>query len=214
MRRSFLIVLLAACFVAVPSLAQGIVGGIPANVPLFDSARQVTLPSIDRAPAGSRGFVRTTSDGRFVFEDGSPARFVGVTLEWSACLPDSAQAIVMAARLAKLGVNLVRLRYFENSYWWGGSLSILDVAAGARTLNPETMRRFDWFVHQLRLHGIHSYLTLQSARAPVAADGFGELADSTLWLGAGLYHLYTPSIPKKVDVLDSHSIFIKPDVLL
>jgi hypothetical protein len=204
MRPCFPTALLLSLLATLPLAAQGLSDGIPANVPLHDTARAVTLPRIDAAPAGSHGFVRTTPDGRFQFNDGTPARFVGVTLEWSACLPDSAQAIRIAARLAKLGVNLVRMRYFENSYWWGGASSILDVATGAQALNPETMGRFDWFVHQLRAHGIYSYLTLQAARAPVAQDGLGELADSALWLGTGLYHLY----PEGRAALKHHSRLI------
>lgn len=182
--------LLALVLAATAAHAQSIVDGFPAIVPLDDSTSAPIHRWIAPAPAGANGFVRSSPDGRFVFGDGSAARFVGVTLEWSACIPDSAQAMRIAARLAKLGVNLVRMRYFENSYRWGQASSILDVSAGARTLHPEQMRRFDWLIHQLRIHGIYTYLALQSARVPLATDGYGALADSALWLAGGLHHLY------------------------
>lgn len=202
MQRSLPLAALLACTLgASSSPAQDLRDPIDANVPLGDTARIVTLPSPPEAPAGMHGMLGTTDDGRFRFADGTPARFVGVTLEWSACLPDSAQAVVMAARLAKLGVNLVRVRYFENTFAWGAAISVLDPVADFRALHPERMRRFDWLVHQLRAHGTYLYLTLQSARAPLGSDGFGELADSSLWLGAGLYHLY----PQGRATLKSHA---------
>ena len=190
MHRPVITCLLLLLLAGSTSLGQGIVDGFAADVPVRDTSRSISLPSASDEIAGARGFVTTTSDGRFAFEDGAPARFVGVTLEWSACMPDSAQAITMAARMAKLGINLVRMRYFENAYAWGSWASVLDPRTGYQSLDSANMRRFDWLVYQLREHGIYTYLTLQSARAPVAADGYGELADSSLWLGVGLYHLY------------------------
>ena len=202
MRRFLLfLVLIAPILEREPAAAQGISGGVAAGVPLSDTARVVTLPQIGRAPAGAHGFVAATPDGGLRFADGTPARFVGVTLEWTACTPDSAQAIVMASRLAKLGVNLVRVRYFDLSYPWGAAYSVLDADAGFLALHPERMRRFDWLVEQLRRNGIYLYLTLQSARAPVPADGFEQPVDSMLWLGVGAWQLY----PQGLAALKRHA---------
>lgn len=194
--------IVALFFLAAASASgQGIVGGLPANVPLGDTARIVTMPQLRPGVAGSHGFVKTTADGRFAFDDGSPARFVGVTLDWTATMPDSAQAVRWAARMAKLGINLVRLRYFDGAFWWAEYLSVLERASDFKTLNPERMRRLDWFVHQLRLHGIYTYLTLQSMRAPLATDGYGTLADSAMWLSPGLFHMY----PQGRTLLKNHA---------
>ncbi|MBC8145594.1 MAG: hypothetical protein H7X80_08400, partial [bacterium] len=181
--------------------AQGIVNGFNANVPLGDTARVATLPQLPPGVAGSHGFVKTTADGNFEFEDGSPARFVGVTLDWTAVMPDSMHAMRMAARMSKLGINLVRLRYFESSFWWSDYYSVFDRLQEFKQFNPERMRRFDWFVYQLKLHGIYVYLPLQSSRIAISTDGFGTLADSAFGFGAGLYHLY----PQGRTLLKNHS---------
>ncbi len=168
----------------------GIVDGVPIAADQSDTAASSWLPRLPDLPAGAHGFLHGDGRGGFLFADGAPARFFGVTLQWGATLPDSAEAIRLAARLAKLGVNLVRLEYFDNSYDWGASTSILDPATGFRSLEPTRTRRLDWLIHQLERRGIYIYLPLRSARAPRREDGLGVAADSAYWLGAGAPQIY------------------------
>lgn len=179
--------------IVVPLAAQptGITSGFPATVAIRDTAPSPLLPSLPDGPAGAQGFVRAKSDGSFTFANGDPARFFGVTMQFTACFPDSADATMIAARLRKLGVNLVRFQYMDLSYDWGQAASFLDAATGFRSLHEAQMRRFDWFFHQLKQHGIYSYFTLQSARAPRQEDGLaGMIADSGIFLGRGMYQIY------------------------
>jgi hypothetical protein len=179
--------------IVVPLVAQpvGITSGVAATVAIRDTAPSPLLPSLLDGPAGAQGFVRAKSDGSFAFADGSPARFFGVTMQFTACFPDSADATMIAARLRKLGVNLVRFQYMDLAYDWGQATSFLDAATGFRSLHEAQMRRFDWFFHQLKQHGIYSYFTLQSARAPRVEDGLaGMIADSGIFLGRGMYQIY------------------------
>ena len=129
-------------------------------------------------PAGSRGRVAVTSDGNFVTADGERLRFYGVTIQYSGCLPDSATAVSTARRLRALGVNMVRFAGFD--YTPAPTISIF--AAGTRTdaLDPERMRRFDWFVHQLKQQGIYSVLTFYTAWHPRPDDGVRQ-SDSVGW---------------------------------
>lgn len=188
----FLHALLLLPLLAPALFAQGpgIVNGFPFTIAPDDTLRSEHLPGLPPGEAGVHGFLQSDGDGGFRFADGTPARFFGVNLQWDACLPDSLQAVTTAGRLAKLGVNLVRFEYFDNGYDWAEQLSILDRATGFRTLHPERMRRFDRFVAELKKRGIYSWLTLHSARPLRREDGLGVLADSSFWLGQGMYYLY------------------------
>lgn len=190
---SFLPVLLF-CFLSTPVLhAQeiGISDGFSFTADPADTTLTPFFPNSFAGAAGSNGFVETDGNGNLQFADGTPARFVGVSIGGTACFPDSAAAIVEARRLRKLGVNLVRFRYMDYSYDWATGVSILDVETGFRTLQPEQARRFDWFVYQLKENGIYSGLTLLSARAPRPEDGFAEgVLDTVPWRGQGMQYLY------------------------
>ena len=55
-------------------------------------------------PAGKHGFLKT--EGRkFVFEDGTEARFWGTNFNGSACFPDHDYSEKVAKRLSKTGIN-------------------------------------------------------------------------------------------------------------
>jgi hypothetical protein len=58
---------------------------------------------LDR-PAGKHGGVRTVQDG-FAFADGTPVKFWGVNLSYTANAPDRQTADFTAARFARYGVN-------------------------------------------------------------------------------------------------------------
>lgn len=171
----------------------GISNGIPYTMAVDDTVASPYLPALPTGEAGAHGFLKSDGRGGFVFEDGTPARFFGMAVGSAGCFPDSVTAIVTAARLRKLGVNLVRFDYMDFSYVWAQTVSFLDVASGARSLNAERMKTFDWFVYQLKKNGIYSYIYLQSARAPRAEDGLGSLADSALWIGYAYNYLYPQS---------------------
>lgn len=190
--RASLVAMLLSVLTASIASAQGIgiVDGIPYTFDRADTAISPHLPAFPDLPAGSNGFLWSDGEGSFTFGDGKPARFFGVSLQWSACFPDSLQAITVAARLRKLGVNLVRFQFMDNAFNWGGWATFLDEASGFRSIHPERMKRFDWFVYQLKMRGIYIYLPLQSSRAPLASDGLGPAADSTLWLSKELNFLY------------------------
>lgn len=168
----------------------GITNGIPYNSSILDTAASPYLPQLPQGPAGQHGFLKNDGKGGFVFDDGTPARFFGVTMQLTACLPDSANAIVMAARLRKLGVNLVKFEYFDFSYDWAAVYSVLDATTGFRSINEVQMRKLDWFIYQLKQRGIYTALTVQAARAPRREDGLGWLADSALYYGLGFNYLY------------------------
>src|SRR5688572_14604796 len=129
-----------------------------------DSSRSDWLPALPAGAAGSHGFVRTTTSGHLEFTDGTPARFIGVSLNATACFPDSVAAIATAARLQKHGINVVRFMNFD--YHSFNSASVLAPGNRSDSLSASQMKRLDWFLYQLRIRGIYSHLVLKSRNGP------------------------------------------------
>lgn len=140
-----------------------------------------SLIGLPMEPAGAKGRVVLTSDGHLGFADGSRLRMVGTTLQWFSIFPDSANAITIARRLKALGINCVRLNTFDISAW--PPVSIFRSGTNSTLqdgLDPVQMAKFDWFMHQLRQHGIYYVFTFQSTWTPRAGDGVLQ-PDSTGW---------------------------------
>lgn len=110
-------------------------------------------------------------DGKLVYPDGSRARLYGVTIAGPAAIPDSAQAVAVAQRLRSLGVNLVRLTYFDYTNWDDASILPRAATQSSRGFDSAMMRRFDWFIAQLRQQGIYVSLVLRSVRLARRNDG-------------------------------------------
>lgn len=118
---------------------------------------------------GARGFVTTEEDGHFYFEDGTRARFWGVNFIAPSFLPNRQQAESVAKRLARAGVNLVRIHWIEAS-----ETGIVDTRGGTSTkFHADRLDRLDYLFYQLHLNGI--YVTLDaipmSRRRIMPADG-------------------------------------------
>ena len=129
----------------------------------------VNLSFLLDAPAGKHGFLKS-KDGKFVFEDGTPARFWGTNIHSNSTLfPTKEQAEAVADTLARYGVNLVRLHLTETR--------LIDDALADRQhfiSDPEKLDRFDYFIKCFKDRGI--YLLLDSVsglsgRRFTAADG-------------------------------------------
>ncbi len=135
------------------------------------------LPPATNEPAGVHGFLAADGEGHFRFEDGTPVRFVGVNLTAGAAFPDTTEAQMMARRMAKFGINLVRLHHLDNA--WSGSSreSLILPGPDSRRLDPAQFDRLDYLIHQLGRHGIYVCFSLHSARRFLPGDGVAR-ADS------------------------------------
>ena len=142
-----------------------------------------TLEEIDLSflldpPAGKHGFVTVGKDGHFHFGDGSRARFFGTNVGGRSCAPDKKTAEIIAARLAKYGVNLLRL-HAPDSRW----ATLIDYRRGnSRHLNPDALDKYDYFVAQLKKRGIYVYFDLLDYRSFKETDGVRDAAKmDTRW---------------------------------
>ncbi len=89
-------------------------------------------------PAGKHGWLRMDG-GRFVFEDGTPVKFVGTNIQFDDMACPEEDADRWNSKWAKHGVNLVRLHKFIN-HGWAGVLSEDHMVP-----DPEKIRLFDYY---------------------------------------------------------------------
>lgn len=134
-------------------------------------------------PAGSRGFVRVDGE-RLVFEDGTEGRFWGVNLTAAAALPDGPRAVELAERLARLGVNAVRLHHLDS--WYRPIVDYSHPSGTSRHLDADSMRRLDRLVHELRQRGIYIVLDPWVQRRFLPGDGIPASEE----MGQGSFHLH------------------------
>jgi hypothetical protein len=104
---------------------------------------------LDR-PAGKHGGVRVVKD-RFAFADGTPVKFWGTNLSYTASAPDRETADFTAARFAKYGVNAVRMHKFS---YPTGQMGIGDPNDSTR-MDPQGLDRLDYFAAKLKEHGVY-----------------------------------------------------------
>ncbi len=154
----------------------------PFTFPLDDTNRDsIDLSGFLDPPAGKHGFVTVGQDGHLYFEDGTRARFVGTSVGGNDAAPEKAVARVTAARLAKYGVNMVRLHAMDSR--WG---PLIDYTRGnSQHLNPEGLDRMDYFIAELKKHGIYVYMDLLDYRQFRTADGVAHGDEFTHnWAGS------------------------------
>jgi hypothetical protein len=118
-------------------------------------------------PAGKHGRVKTQGD-RFVFADGTPARFWGLNVVASANFPTHEQADWMAQTLAQMGCNMTRHHHMDAPWT---NRNIFGNKDNTQTLDPESMDRFDYLVAQLQKRGIYQYFDMIVHRKAMASDG-------------------------------------------
>ncbi len=127
------------------------------------------------APAGKDGFIKA-QDGHFVKPDGSRLRIWGINATGAAGLPATNNAPVIAAALARRGINCIRFHFLDKA----GALTAAN-RDDTRALDPAALDRLDRFVFELKQRGIYSDLNLNVYRSYKPGDGVRE----SEWLGIG-----------------------------
>ena len=130
----------------------------------YDAPQNATnLSAWLHRPAGRLGFVR--SDGGRLVTDAGPIRFWGTNLCFEGCFPSHEQAERVAARMARLGINCVRMHHMDAYSIWGDS-------PNKTIIDPKKLERLDYLIHQLKLHGIYTDINLHVSRTLGEAEGF------------------------------------------
>ena len=130
----------------------------------YDAPQNVTnISGWLSSPAGQHGFLRAVN-GRLA-DDRGPVRLWATNLCGEACFPEHGQAQRVAARLAALGINCVRLHHMDGRSIWGNSPDKL-------TIDPERLERLDYLIYQLKQHGIYADINLHVSRSFGEKEGF------------------------------------------
>jgi hypothetical protein len=145
---------------------------VPFVLPWDDSSSGPTnLSGWNHAPAGCFGFVRVREDGHLHTKRGR-IRLLGADVQFGACLPEKDEADRIAARMAKFGINVLRFHHMDRARFPRGLLR--RGIADTRHLDPEALDRLDYFIAQLKQHGIYVNLNLLVSRRFCPADGLPE----------------------------------------
>ncbi len=163
-------------------------------VPSYDSPDNVVnMSHLLAAPAGKDGRIRVEG-GHFVNDKGR-FKLHATNLTGPANFPTHEEAERLAARLARFGINCVRLHYFDNSY---GTFmlpkepGILDESGETRRkLDPERRDRQDYLIAQFKKRGIYVNVNLHVARHLGPADGIPHGATDR---NKGFNQFYPPLI--------------------
>ncbi|MCU0246520.1 MAG: hypothetical protein MUC42_08090, partial [Bryobacter sp.] len=127
----------------------------------------VDLTYLNEAPAGKHGFVGV-ADGHLVDGRGRRLRIWGVNTTGAANLPSREDAPLVAAHLARFGINCVRMHFLDSRAPRG----LIDATKpDSRHLDPAMVERLDWFVYQLKQRGIYTNLNLNVGRIFQPGDG-------------------------------------------
>ncbi len=163
----------------------------PFALPELEAEPGITnLSAWNERPAGAKGPIRV-QDGHLVDGAGQRIRFFATNLCFEACYPSHESAEKLAARLARLGVNLVRLHHTDTQPFPRG---IWDPEDKTRhTLHPEALDRLDYLVAQLINQGIYVNVNLHVGRAPTEADPAPEAARLPNY-GKGVDNFWPPLI--------------------
>jgi len=128
------------------------------------------------APAGKHGFVKAVG-AEFMFEDGTPIRFWGTNLCFSANFPEKKQAEELAERIAFFGFNAVRLHHMDSTFEPRGIFEDVRPAYKNKqmkitgVLSRKQLDKLDYLIYQLKLRGIYVDMNLLVARHFTEADG-------------------------------------------
>ncbi|MBN2309605.1 MAG: PKD domain-containing protein [Candidatus Hydrogenedentes bacterium] len=159
----------------------------PFTIPTLDALPNATHVGMRvlEAPAGSHGFCRVV-DGRFEFEDGHRFRGWGTSVTFEGAWPDHATAPLVAARLAKLGYNLIRFHHIDSTQ------ALFKGQPDTRHFNAEVLDRMDYFINQLKVRGLYCNLNLHVSRTFTDADGIPAGDESPA--GGKLITLFHPDV--------------------
>ncbi len=165
--RVFRVFLIGVSLVNLPASAADD-GWFPFPIPGDDASPSLTnLAALSPRAAGADGFVRV-QDGHF-YTDAGRLKFWGMNTCFGANFPEAADAAKVAAHMAKLGINAVRMHHHDTSPAprgiWG------PVKDGRRMLNAELLEQQDYFLNELHRHGIYANLNLHVGRELGPAEG-------------------------------------------
>lgn len=169
--------------------AQNFTNGFNFNLPHNDITPSVFLPNFPLKTISEAQRVGVLGENFIVANQ--PIRFWGVNLTTTACFPLKENAPKTAARMRKMGINLVRFHHMDNP-WTDANGTIFDRTKGTRTLNATMLDRLEYFISELKKNNVYANINLNVSRTFTAQDGIAG-ADSLKDFGKGVT-IFDPQI--------------------
>jgi hypothetical protein len=134
-------------------------------IPGLDTTHNaVDMSFLNEKEAGETGFI-TVKNGHFVTGAGDPIRFFGDNLTFSNCFQDKDVSTQLAARLKKMGYNVIRFHHMDMRHTPNG---IWDEKMEA--FDEGQVDKLDWLIFQLKNNGIYANLNLHVSRTYPGVD--------------------------------------------
>lgn len=148
--------------------------GFPFVIPWDDGAATlIDLSYLNAAPAGRNGRIVARGEHLIEANTGRRVRLFGVAFTFDANFPEHAEAEKVVKRLAKYGVNAVRIHYMDAGSY--GRRTIWDASKGDfRHIDPAQRDRLDYLLAQFKKRGIYLDINLLVARRFAPQDGFPD----------------------------------------
>jgi hypothetical protein len=163
--------------IAAPAMAQAPATArqfFPFVIPWDDNTSSVTDMSwMNASPAGADGYIVAKNGHFYAANTGKRIRFLGTSFTFDNDFPSHADAEKVAAHLAKLGINIVRIHHHDADYGQLWDKKYPD----HQHIDPSARDRLDYLIYQLKMHGIYVDLNLHVSRQFTAADGFPASVD-------------------------------------
>lgn len=190
---SRLCVFLTVCLTARLNAAQPMEADLaPFVLPWNDGAAGPTsLAFLNHMPAGKFGPIQAKADGHF-YAGKERVRFLGVNVCFGATLPEKEAAGLIAARMAKFGINAVR---FHHADWHTFPAGLIRSGGRSGDLDPQALERLSFFISELKKNGIYANINLLVSRDFRASDGLPAEIDKLDWkLRHTVAMVYAPMI--------------------
>jgi len=145
---------------------------IPYSLHWDDAPLDISFVFEQEKPAGKHGFLTIQGD-KMVFEDGTPARFFGTLFNSGMNFCTHAHAETVAKRLAKFGINIVRLHQLDAD---SACPNIFNFTRGVhesstKEFDPRSLDRLDYLQACLKKEGIYVYVDGINHRIFRTGDG-------------------------------------------
>lgn len=167
---------LCAFFTVINSV-QGL--QVPFVLPWDDSTGGPADFSKLNTPIGAGDVVTVNADGHFEAR-GQRIRFLGVNFAGDSPFAPTNRADGMAARLAKFGVNCVRLHHMDAPWALNGGMINYN-SDSSRPINLQQLDKVQYMVSRLKAHGIYADVNLLVGRVFHTRDGLPAEVEAMDW---------------------------------
>ena len=181
--RALLFVLPACSLLGQEPVTVGTPGWFPFPISVSDATSTPTSQAtLNECPAGVSGFVRVEGE-HLVDGNGRVLRLFGTNLCFGANFPNDIEAPKLAAHLAKMGINIVRLHHMD-----GDKTESLIEDNATTKLNAGNLAKLDRLIAELIQRGIYVNINLHVSRTyPGTPEGAPKYSK-------GIDHFYPPFI--------------------